>query len=239
MQYWVPNSLETQTVALGSIRTQIQENAVVLVPRRPKPLGKYSSFRTMRARVRGNMTALALSGPNSLHKPYRSTRSNVLENTFHAQFGREVNLGTQCRVCGLSSIFSLDLHWMWVEGWQLTNWPRRGNSIHKWRMQFFAYSWKLPAYSGAFLLTVDNFRFFTYSWSFFAYSFSFSTYSWSVFSAKVRLIRALRDCKQRSLTVSKKAPTVSTKASPHKFSWIFLELRQRYVTQLLLLRAWF
>ena len=25
---------------------------------------------------------------------------------------------------------------------------------------FFAYSWKLPAYSGAFLLTVDNFSFF-------------------------------------------------------------------------------
>ena len=35
---------------------------------------------------------------------------------------------------------------------------------------FFAYSWKLPAYSGAFLLTVDNFSFFTYSWSFFAYN---------------------------------------------------------------------
>ena len=42
---------------------------------------------------------------------------------------------------------------------------------------FFAYSWKLPAYSGAFLLTVDNFSFFAYSWSFFADSFSFFTYS--------------------------------------------------------------
>ena len=31
---------------------------------------------------------------------------------------------------------------------------------------FFAYSWKLPADSGAFLLTVDNFSFFTFSWSF-------------------------------------------------------------------------
>ena len=74
---------------------------------------------------------------------------------------------------------------------------------------FFAYSWKLPAYSGAFLLTVGNF-------SFFAYSFSFLTYSWSFFaySGKVLLIRALRDCKQRSPTVSKKAPTVSKKASP-------------------------
>ena len=67
---------------------------------------------------------------------------------------------------------------------------------------FFAYSWKLPAYSGAVLLTVDNFSFFAYSWSFLAYS------------GKVRLIRALRDCKQRSSTASKKAPTVSKKASP-------------------------
>ena len=33
------------------------------------------------------------------------------------------------------------------------------------RMQFFAYNWKLPAYSGEFLLT-DNFCFFTYNWSF-------------------------------------------------------------------------
>ena len=68
-----------------------------------------------------------------------------------------------------------------------------------------------------FHLTADNFSFFTYNWSFFAYSFSFFTYSWSFFaySGKVHLIRALRDCKQRSLTVSKKAPTVSKKASPH------------------------
>ena len=27
-------------------------------------------------------------------------------------------------------------------------------------MRLFAYSWKLPAHSGAFLLTVDNFSFF-------------------------------------------------------------------------------
>ena len=52
-----------------------------------------------------------------------------------------------------------------------------------------------------FFLTVDNFSYFAYSWSFFAYN------------GKVRLIRALRDCKQSSLTVSKKAPTVSKKAS--------------------------
>ena len=34
------------------------------------------------------------------------------------------------------------------------------------------------------------------------------------YSGKVHLISALRDCKQRSLTVSKTAPTVSKKASP-------------------------
>ena len=34
------------------------------------------------------------------------------------------------------------------------------------------------------------------------------------YSGKVRLIRAWRDCKQRSLTVSKKAPTVSKKSFP-------------------------
>ena len=93
-----------------------------------------------------------------------------------------------------------------------------GRERKKLGCSFFGYSWKLPAYSGAFLLTVDNFSFFTYNWSFFAYSFSFSAYSWSfsAYSGKVRLIRALRDCKQRSLTVSKKAPTVSKKASPQK-----------------------
>ena len=66
------------------------------------------------------------------------------------------------------------------------------------------------------LLTVDTLSFLAYSWSLFAYNFSFSTYNWSFFaySGKVRLIRALRDCKQRSSTVSKKAPTVSKKASP-------------------------
>ena len=81
---------------------------------------------------------------------------------------------------------------------------------------FFAYSWKLPAYSGALLLTVDNFSLFAYSWSLFAYNFISFTYSWSSFaySGQVRLIRALRDCKRRSLTVSKKAPTVSKKVSP-------------------------
>ena len=80
---------------------------------------------------------------------------------------------------------------------------------------------------GSFLLTVELFylrltilAFFTYNWSFFAYSLSFLTYNSSSFAynGKVRLIRALRDCKQRSLTVSKKASTVSKKASPFLYS---------------------
>ena len=69
---------------------------------------------------------------------------------------------------------------------------------------FFAYNWKLPAYSGGLLLMVDNLSFFTYS--FFVHNFSFFTYNWSSFaySGKVCLIRALRDCKQRSFTVGRK-----------------------------------
>ena len=64
-----------------------------------------------------------------------------------------------------------------------------------------------------------NFSFFTYNWSSFAYGFNSCTYSWSIlaYSGKVHLIRALRDCKQRSLTVSKKAPTVSKKSFPRSF----------------------
>ena len=72
---------------------------------------------------------------------------------------------------------------------------------------------------GSFLLTVELFYLqltilvfsltigvFTYNWSFFAYS------------GRVHLIRALRDCRQRSLTVSKKTPTVSKKTSPYKIT---------------------
>ena len=80
---------------------------------------------------------------------------------------------------------------------------------------------------GSFLLTVELFYLQSTSLAFLltigAFSltvlFSFFTYSWSLFpySGKVRLIRALRDCKQRSLTVSKKAPTVSKKASPLRY----------------------
>ena len=38
----------------------------------------------------------------------------------------------------------------------------------------------------------------------------------------MRLIRALRDCKQRSLTVSKKAPTASKKLSPFRKYLIYV-----------------
>ena len=55
-------------------------------------------------------------------------------------------------------------------------------------------------------------------WSFFTYSWQFQLFCLQLalfdYKGKVHLIRALRDCKQRSLTVSKKAPTLSRKASP-------------------------
>ena len=68
---------------------------------------------------------------------------------------------------------------------------------------------------GSFLLTVELLCLQLTILAFLLTSLAF-TYSWSSFAynGKVRLIRALRDCKQRSLTVSKKAPTVSKKASP-------------------------
>ena len=44
----------------------------------------------------------------------------------------------------------------------------------------------------------------------------------NAYGGKVRLLRALRECKQRSLTVSKNAPTVCSKASPfHLGGWFF------------------
>ena len=47
---------------------------------------------------------------------------------------------------------------------------------------FFAYSWKLPAYNGAFLLTDNNFSKFAYNWSFFVYNFGLFVYNWSLFA---------------------------------------------------------
>ena len=72
---------------------------------------------------------------------------------------------------------------------------------------FFAYNWKLPAYSGAFLLTVDISSFFTYSWSFFAYNFSFFSYSSSFFaySGKVHLYQGLQGLKAKKLNCKHKS----------------------------------
>ena len=50
-----------------------------------------------------------------------------------------------------------------------------------------------------------------------ALAFLLTVGAFFTYSGKMHLIRALRDCKQRSLAVSKKAPTVSKKASPHPF----------------------
>ena len=73
--------------------------------------------------------------------------------------------------------------------------------------RFFAYNWKLPAYSGALLLAVDKFSSLTYNWSLVTYNFSFLlTVGFFAYSGKVRLISALRDCKQRNLTVRNKLP---------------------------------
>ena len=68
---------------------------------------------------------------------------------------------------------------------------------------FFAYSWQLPTYSGAFLLTVDNFSFFTHSWSLFTCSFRLLYLQLELFclqweSASNKRLKL--DCKQRSLT---------------------------------------
>ena len=76
-------------------------------------------------------------------------------------------------------------------------------ACHLFGCNFFAYSWKLPAYS----LTVDTFGFVAYNWSFFVYSFSFFTYKWSFFaysakSASNKRLKGLEakklNCKQRS-----------------------------------------
>ena len=82
---------------------------------------------------------------------------------------------------------------------------------------FFAYSWKLPSCSGAFLLTIDNFCMFTYSWSFCAYSFSFFAYSWSFFAYSWSFCvsnKGLEGLQAKNLNCKQEAPTVSKKASP-------------------------
>ena len=65
----------------------------------------------------------------------------------------------------------------------------QGGTRRLFGCNFFAYSRKLPAYSGALLLTVDNFSL-NHNWSSFAYNFCFFAYSWSflAYSGKVHLI---------------------------------------------------
>ena len=96
------------------------------------------------------------------------------------------------------------------------------------RMRLFCLQLEASCLQWSFSGYNRHFSFFTYSWSFFAYSFSFLTYNWSFFaySGKVLLMRALTDCKRRSLTVSKKAPTVNKKASPNSFQAPFIDFQE-------------
>ena len=83
---------------------------------------------------------------------------------------------------------------------------------------FSAYSWKFPAYNGVFLFFYLQLTIlvFDLQLEFFLLTIlaSLLTAGTFAYSGKVRLIRALRGCKQRNFTVSKKAPTVSKQASP-------------------------
>ena len=118
-------------------------------------------------------------------------------------FGELAHIFARKQISRTSKQVSKNLGPLWQPGVYNDTNPNMGSRHPLVWGGFFACGWKLPAYSGALLLTVDKFCFFTYSWSFFAHSFSFSTYSCSFFtySGKVRLIGALRDCKPRSLTV--------------------------------------
>ena len=75
----------------------------------------------------------------------------------------------------------------------------------------------------SFLLTVDKFSFCYSQLELFCLQLELFGLQLELFaySGKARLIRALRDCKQRSLTVSKTAPTVSKEASRFS-SWPFV-----------------
>ena len=67
-------------------------------------------------------------------------------------------------------------------------------------MRLCAYSWELPAYNGAFLLTIENFSFSTCSWSFFTYSWSFFSLQWESASNKgLKGLQAKKlNCKKKS-----------------------------------------
>ena len=84
-------------------------------------------------------------------------------------------------------------------------------------MQLFCLQLEASCLQWSFL-TVDNFSFLLTVLASLLTVLAFFAYS-----GKVRLIRALRNCKQRSLTVSKKAPTVSKKTPPN-FYGVFSHL---------------
>ena len=85
-------------------------------------------------------------------------------------------------------------------------------------MQLFCLQLEASCLQWSFFLTVDILAFLLRVWAFLltALASSLTVGALFAYNGKVLPIRALRDCKQRSLTVSKKAPTVSKKASPPK-----------------------
>ena len=61
-------------------------------------------------------------------------------------------------LCGIHSYLSTPMH-VKYDVHPLTKRNQASLVRIRFGCSFFAYSWKLPAYSGAFLLTVDNFSF--------------------------------------------------------------------------------
>ena len=81
--------------------------------------------------------------------------------------------------------------------------------------------WKLPAYSGAFLLTVEIFSCFTYSWSFSAYSCSLFCLQLELFylqweSASTKGLKGT--VSKKKLNCKQKTPTVSKQKFPPFFA---------------------
>ena len=89
------------------------------------------------------------------------------------------------------------------------------------RIQFFAYTWWLPAYSSASLLAIMLGSSFAYNWSFFSYSSSLFTFYWSFLltSGKVCLNSIWTDCKQRSSTASNKTLCIDKLPPSANFGW--------------------
>ena len=85
------------------------------------------------------------------------------------------------------------------------------------------------AYSGAFSLTIDNYSFLLTIGAFLlvALAFLLTVGAFFAYNGKVRLIRALRDCEQRSFTVSKRTLSVSKKASPNFYLCRFSSCNKR------------